>query len=315
MQNNNNKHGDILVVDDTLANVNILKSLLQESGYSVRAATSGKVALMICEKRSPDLVLLDVRMPEMDGYEVCRRLKAGEKTREIAVIFISALNTPDDKMEAFEAGGVDFISKPFDVTEVLTRVKTHVRLQMLQRQLREKNRELAQLAATDPLTGLYNRRSFLERLRNCQYANNRYGTPCSLLMFDLDNFKTINDQYGHNVGDQVLQTVAERTRRLLRETDVAARWGGEEFMILAPHTGQDDAVCLAERLRKCFAEESIEPVGRVTASFGIAQNDHCNSLEALTHLADQALYAAKAAGRNCVRIASTTEEGSHDHKP
>ncbi|MES9937759.1 MAG: diguanylate cyclase [Sedimenticola sp.] len=304
----NNPLGDILVVDDVVANVKILDTLLLEAGYAVRIATSGKAALTICEKRPPDLVLLDVMMPEVDGYEVCRRLQADEKTQDIPIIFISALNQTDDKLEGFTAGGVDFVTKPFDPPEVLARVKTHIRLVMLQRELQEKNRELKRLATTDPLTGLYNRRSFLERLRDCQKTANRYGTPCSLVMFDLDHFKAINDQHGHNAGDEVLRVTAERTRGILRDVDIAGRWGGEEFMVLAPQTELEGAIQLAERLRESLINDPIEPAGTVTASFGVICDAKCNSLEELTLGVDQALYAAKMAGRNCVRVAPVGED-------
>mgnify|MGYP000067032693 CR=1 FL=1 len=303
------KQGDILVVDDMLANVKILVSLLQEEGYEVRAATSGKSAVMICNKRPPDLLLLDVMMPEMDGYQVCHSLKADEKTRNIPIIFISALDSPNDKVRGFEEGGVDFITKPFDSAEVIARVKMHIQLQLLQKELQKKNMELEHLATIDPLTGLYNRRYFLQRLRDCHNAFGRYGSPYSLVMFDLDHFKAINDQHGHDVGDKVLQEIALRTKDILRDVDIAARWGGEEFMILTPQTGQEKALILAERLRHGFAAAPIDPVGIVTASFGVISDAPCDSLEALTHRVDKALYAAKKAGRNCVQAASVSEDG------
>ncbi|MES9905927.1 MAG: response regulator [Sedimenticola sp.] len=146
MQGNENcsYSGDILVVDDAVANLKILVSLLDDAGYRVRAATSGKAALMICEKRPPDLVLLDVMMPEMDGYEVCSHLQAREKSRNIPVIFISAMDNSNEKLKCFDVGGVDFITKPFYAQEVLARVKTQVRLVMLQRELQQLRRECDQ---------------------------------------------------------------------------------------------------------------------------------------------------------------------------
>jgi len=304
--------GDILVVDDQIANVKVLVALLEEAGYRVRAATSGKAALMICAKRAPDLLLLDVMMPEMDGYEVCCRLQSEDKTRKLPVIFISALDNAGDKVRGFDAGAVDFISKPFDAAEVLVRVRTHMRLELLQRELEAKNRELERLAITDPLTGLYNRRHFLERLRECFALAERYHTPCSLVMFDLDHFKQVNDRFGHEDGDRVLQAVADATRDNLRSIDIPARWGGEEFIVLAPHTDLGEAVRLAERLRAALAALNLQPVGRVSASFGVVCDVSCNALEELTRRVDRALYMAKAEGRDCVRVYPCEEDGRQE---
>ncbi|MCU7814050.1 MAG: diguanylate cyclase [Candidatus Thiodiazotropha sp. (ex Lucinoma kastoroae)] len=301
------EQSNILLVDDVLSDVRVLASLLEEAGYLVRATTNGPAALKICEKRRPSLLLLDILMSDMDGYEVCHRLKANKKTADIPVIFISALDDAEARVQGFESGGVDYISKPFNPVEVLARVNVHIQLEIAKRQLLEKNQELEKLAITDSLTRLFNRRHFMSELKRCCGNLRRYDTPFCLIMLDLDHFKQINDQFGHDVGDHVLQVVSECIRGSLRDVDFAARWGGEEFVIIAPNTTLEDVGLLIGRLQESMNAKPIETVGTVTASFGVVCSVREDSPEALIKLVDQAMYAAKAAGRNCVRFASFTK--------
>jgi diguanylate cyclase (GGDEF)-like protein len=492
--------GDILIVDDMAANLRLLSRMLTDQGYKVRAVTSGSRALAAAHAICPDLVLLDIRMPEMDGYAVCSSLKANDETRDIPIIFISALNEADDKVNAFHAGGVDYITKPFQFAEVLARVETHLTLRRTQQQLRRANQaleerldeldqanlvlqqeikqrrlaeelerqrtqelealrttmteisseldltrllraileravaligatdgelslydegrndlrilttynvrqdygmgwpviepasadmvitsrepliingyhnsvghspgmptavphavllvpllagarfigvigigdtnpertftpnnaellklfaqqatiaiqnaqlfsEIQTLATTDPLTGLFNRRHFFELAHHEVERARRTHYPVSVVMLDVDHFKLVNDQYGHQMGDQVLQTVAAGCRKFLRAGDVLGRYGGEEFVILLPDTTLDQAAQVAERLRQNLAMMKIASVDEsitVTISLGIATLDAVDSepgLDTLLSHADQALYTAKQSGRNQV---------------
>ncbi|MET0106644.1 MAG: diguanylate cyclase [Sedimenticola sp.] len=301
----NNMHrendGGVLIVDDVSENVRLLSILLESAGYRVRGTTSGKNALKVCTKEQPELILLDIRMPGMDGFEVCRQLKMEEQTQDIPVIFISALGSSEDKDAGFDAGAVDYITKPFRSNEVLARVGVHYQNQLLQR-------KLVHLATIDPLTGLFNRRAFTERLQEQIRIAQRYDTPCSLIMFDLDHFKHINDTHGHDVGDQVLEKVASLVKQQLRESDYAARWGGEEFVVLCPNTSMQEAALLGERLRETIADNPIEPTGTITASFGVAVSSTGDTPQRLLARADEQLYRAKREGRNCVRIADAGSE-------
>ncbi len=291
----------ILVVDDTAGNLDLLGRILTDAGYRVRKLPSGELALASAQAAPPDLILLDIKMPGMNGHEVCQRLKQDPATSEIPIIFISALQDAEDKVRAFSAGGVDYIIKPFQPEEVLARVATHLRLHALQRRLELQNRELERLATTDSLTGILNRRSFTEYGLHYLAHANRYGRPFGLILFDIDKFKRVNDQYGHEIGDKVLVVVTKRIRACLREVDLFARWGGEEFIILAPETSMESAMQLAERLRYSLVAAPIEPAGTVSASFGVATGTEQEPFEELIRRADNALFAAKDAGRNQVK--------------
>jgi len=221
--------GEILIVDDTPANLRLLSALLTEHGYRARPARNGKLALMSAQAAPPDLILLDIRMPDLSGYEVCEQLKADPRTRDIPVIFISALDQTEDKIKAFTFGGVDYITKPFRVEEVLARVKTHLALYSLQQQLSTANSQLQtsndqlraeiekraqieamlqELATTDALTQLNNRRHFFDLAEKELTRAKRYQLSFALLLIDLDDFKSVNDQHGHLFGDRVLQVTA-----------------------------------------------------------------------------------------------------------
>lgn len=311
--------GDILVVDDNPNNLAVLVGLLRSSGYQARVANSGRGALGAIHARAPELVLLDINMPDLDGYEVCRELKSNPKTSAIPVLFISALDDPIDKVRAFAAGGVDYIQKPFQAEEVLARVESHLKIRRLQQdleahaaRLEEALASLAEVSVTDPLTGLRNRRYLIDRIDDdAALSLDPRANPGDLLFFmiDLDHFKAVNDRHGHARGDAVLVEFARRLRLVFRASDHLVRWGGEEFLVVVRFEARTRAEDLAERVRATLAHEEIQLADgtriAATCSIGFACFPFLAGYPAalrwqdVLELADVALYAAKRAGRNC----------------
>lgn len=238
----------ILIVDDTPDNLRLLVKILESQGYLIRKALNGRMALQAAHRQPPDIILLDITMPEMDGYEVCQQLKASAVTANIPIIFISALDHIGDKVLAFEIGGQDYISKPFQELEVLMRVKNQLLIQQQQQQLVQQNQrleqeiaerlkaeaEVRQLSLTDALTGLHNRRSFFLLADQQLRISRRAQTPCYLLFADLDGLKQINDSLGHEIGDRVISDAAQILKQTFRHADIVARFGGDEFVIFIP---------------------------------------------------------------------------------
>jgi len=301
----------ILVVDDVATNVRLLSGYLSREGYRVSVASDGEEALRSIEQLQPDLILLDVMMPGIDGFETCRRIRADEATRHIPVILVTALNELDHKVRGQEAGADDFIAKPFDRDELIVRVRSMLRIKALHDRLNQKIAELEsakirlrRLADTDALTSLYNKRYLQEGLRIEVARSLRYKNPLSMLMVDVDHFKEINDQEGHPTGDSVLQQLATTLVNGVRGIDLVARYGGEEFAVLLPETTESGAALVAERLRNTverqrFLDDQGEPLHPVSISVGIASLDaRLESSEALIKAADDALYEAKRLGRN-----------------
>ncbi|QLI80902.1 diguanylate cyclase [Chitinibacter fontanus] len=291
----------ILVVDDQMANIEALGELLAEH-YDVRFAMSGEQALAQLNKQAPDLILLDIMMPDMDGYELCRILQSKVDTAEIPVIFITALATPDEETRGLDAGAVDYIVKPFNPSIVRARVRNHLAFKHAKDQLRI-------LAQTDSLTGLANRRFLFERLLlEFERARDLPETSMfSLVLIDVDYFKRYNDSQGHVAGDFCLQRVAGVIKSALRNpNDLMARYGGEEFCCLLAATQMHEAKLIAERICQSVSELAIpnpKAPGQhiVTISAGVAQwRSDIPTVEGLLQIADQALYNAKAAGRNRV---------------
>lgn len=294
----------LLVVDDEKQNRLLLTELF-EGEYKVIQAKNGLQALERARSHAPDLILLDVLMPEMDGMATIRALKREDATRNIPVIFITALDSPTDEEQGLNLGAVDYIAKPFHPSIVRVCVRNHL-------QIVHQRRLLEQLAALDGLTGIPNRRRFDESYalewRRCQRA----GQPLSLVVADVDHFKAYNDTLGHAAGDRVLQEVAAVLRQCARRPgDLAARYGGEEFVLLLPETGAQEAQMLAEELRAKLEARGLthpaSPVGAsVTLSIGGASTTpmQAEADPAFFPLADAALYQAKASGRNCVRWAA-----------
>lgn len=309
----NNQKGKILVVDDIPVNIQLMQKYLSPAGYEILVARNGEEALVQVENGRPDLVLLDVMMPKMDGFETCRILKSNDKTKYIPIIMVTALNEIEDKVKGIEAGADDFITKPFNKLELLARTKSLLRIKRLHDQLQEKvfqleqaKERLRELAVKDGLTGLYNHRYFKRFLTQEINRANRHKSQVSLIMMDIDHFKNYNDTHGHLAGDEVLRNVAKLMTENIRSIDVAARYGGEEFVIVLPQTNKNAAKIVAEKLRTLvgnqkFQSEDTQPNGKITISMGVATfPENATDIEELIHQADQRLYHAKSLGRNCV---------------
>jgi diguanylate cyclase (GGDEF)-like protein len=255
---------NILLVDDQPHNLNVLSDLLEEQGYEVRQALNGAMALAAAAISPPDLILLDINMPEMDGYTVCQRLKADATTQAIPVIFVSALDEAWDKVKAFSVGGVDYIAKPFKVIEVLARVENHLKIQHLQKELLAQNRQLQQaiqelqrLAVLDELTQVANRRRCQDYLEMQWQESNLKEQPLSLILCSLDRLQAYNEREGHQVGDRCLLQVAQSIQRLLPQPEhLIGRYEGATFALILPATDRNQAQQIAESILK----EVIAPV-------------------------------------------------------
>ena len=294
--------GRVLVVDDDAVLRSLMVKLLTSRGYETLSASDGESALQAMSEWSPDLVLLDINMPTVNGFEVLQRRAAMPELAEIPVIVLSAQGDETSRVHGLELGALDFITKPCSSPELFARTSNMVRLRRAQIKLREANAELARLAATDPLTGLANRRSFDGRWEEeCSRAR-RHGYVVSLVAFDIDLFKRVNDTHGHAIGDQVLCAVAGELERGLRAGDILARIGGEEFLLGLPHSPAAGAIDVAQRIRLSVASTPVLPDGGFcTVSAGIASTETV-ALEAIIESADAALYRAKANGRNRVEV-------------
>ncbi len=289
----------ILVVDDTATNLDILSDLLEQ--YDVINAISGKDALKIINEEKIDLILLDIMMPDMNGYEVCQKLKAKEETKDIPIIFITAKSDEDSIEKAYDLGGTDYVTKPFRPKELLSRVKKELKYNEMMEELRI-------LASTDPMTKLYNRRYFTKISDHIFDLTKREKQNLSIVMLDIDKFKNVNDTYGHKVGDEVIISLANKLIEHQRKSDIVCRYGGEEFVILLPNTSIEGANILAQKIRKDIelfttklsSSESL----KFTISLGVSQVDLENSknIELALKRADDALYEAKETGRNRVCI-------------
>jgi diguanylate cyclase (GGDEF)-like protein len=291
-------------VDDESLNVDLLADAFRDD-YELLRASEGVSALEIATRKVPDMILLDVLMPGIDGYEVCRRLKREHRTSGIAVIFITGLAGVADQTKGLELGAVDYVSKPINSTVVRARVGNQLRLKRAQD-------EMTRLAATDALTGLANRRRFDEMLAY-EYARHvRSGTEFSLILMDIDYFKSFNDNYGHVRGDECLRMVAQViTGVMSRATDLAARFGGEEFVFLLPETDLNGAFVFAEKIRKSISDLALPHrfssiADHLTVSLGVISVWQLTgrSISNIVAQADAQLYAAKAGGRNRVCAAS-----------
>jgi two-component system, cell cycle response regulator len=313
----------ILIVDDHEDNVELLRARLEAWGYATECAVDGQEALEKIEASPPDLVLLDVMMPKIDGIEVARRVKGNESLPFIPIIMQTALDATENKVEGLNAGADDYITKPIDFAELKARMTSMLRIKRLQeeleereRQLMEMNERLRHMSQTDALTGLDNRRHLEERLQEMFEHAKRLNEPFACVMCDLDRFKSVNDTYGHQAGDAVLKDFAQILRNEVREIDRAGRYGGEEFMLLLPGTVLDAGVRFADRVRKqveshTFTFDSTE-IQR-TASFGISAWPHprISDCEGLMRAADDALYVAKETGRN--RVVRFDSEEFNEH--
>lgn len=297
--------GKILIVDDSRLIAHVAKTMLTKRGHEIILAQDGKAGVEAAKSEQPDIILLDLIMPVMDGYEVCKHLKGDDSTKEIPIIMVTSKAEAADKVKGLEMGALDYVTKPFDESELIARVNIHLRLRELYEAVQEQNRQLQEMANRDGLTGLYNHRYFHEQLSQDFLRAKRYHENLSCILFDIDFFKKFNDTYGHQTGDVVLKGLASVIQRATRESDLAARYGGEEFAIILYHTDGPAAYQAGERLRTMVESHEIQDdsnVLRVTISVGVATFPHekiHDSKDLIEHT-DQALYKAKDNGRNRV---------------
>ncbi len=294
----------VLVVDDLNINLQIVGAILDRQGYATTFATNGQQALERMSAAIPDLILLDLMMPEMDGFQVCENLRNYPEGREVPIIFLTASQEKKHLLQAFDRGAVDYITKPFNPPELLARVKLHLELKHTRDELKKAVAELEKLATTDSLTGIANRRSLLEIGENEFNRARRYNRKLSVLMLDVDRFKQINDTYGHAVGDEALQAITRALASALRKGDSFGRFGGEEFLAFLPETNLDYAVAVADRIRITIAELCIFARKKsVSMTVSIGVTEYCESdlnIDDTIRRADDALYDAKHRGRNLV---------------
>ena len=295
----------ILIIDDSKFIARVAKNILSKRGHEVLLAGDGKTGLNIAKDNKPDLILLDLILPGIDGYEVCRRIKNNSTTADIPIIMLTSKAEHADKVQGLEMGASDYVTKPFDEEELIARVNTHLRIKVVYESLQEKNRQLFEMANRDGLTGIYNHRYFQETLFKDFQRAIRYKESLSCIMFDIDHFKKFNDTYGHQTGDVILKALGKLIKKLMRCSDLAARYGGEEFAIILYHTTINDAVITAERLRKNIEKhkfKSEDLILNITISMGVASYYHpdIQDTKTLIECADKALYKAKEQGRNKV---------------
>jgi diguanylate cyclase (GGDEF)-like protein len=313
----------ILVVDDHEDNVEVLRARLEARGYEVEGANDGQSALDTVPKFLPDLILLDVMMPDMDGLEVARRLKADRSLPFIPVIMQTALDSTERMVAGLEAGADDYVTKPINFPELEARIRSLLRIKKLQEELGQREKELSQMndrllhiSLTDGLTGVDNRRSLEQRLHEMFEHSLRLHEPISCVMCDIDHFKKVNDTYGHAAGDEVLKQFAAILKLEAREIDRVGRYGGEEFLLLLPGTVLDSAVTFAERVRQRVEENTFSFEGgtlKRTVSLGVASWPHprIKGREEMLKAADDALYVAKEMGRNRVVRFDSAEFNEH----
>jgi diguanylate cyclase (GGDEF)-like protein len=303
----------ILVIDDDPQTSQIVRTWFNGEPYEILDAANGEQGLDLARTRRPDLILLDLRMPDINGLVVAQELKSDPETQAIPVIMLTACRDVDAKVKAFSAGTDDYITKPFEFEEVGARIRSMLKkrellvgLESTIQELTDTNEQLEQLLMVDEKTGLYNFREFRRRLREEWARASRYDTPLSLVFLDIDDFKILNDTLGHPAGDRVLAEFATLVAGGARANDVAARYGGEEFSIILPHTDATMAARVAERIRRAVAEFVFieeEHATRITVSAGVAtypSTRGVDSVDELVRAADVALYQAKDQGKDCV---------------
>ena len=301
----------VLIIDDSEAvRATVQKALLDEPRVArVLTAADGIAGFKQLMEQPVDLVLCDLIMPVLDGFKFLALKQTRAEFSDVPVIMLTGEEDVRAKVQGLTAGASDYLTKPFDAHELLARVRIHLKLKELQDDLRVKNQRLEQLTRTDELTGLHNRRFFMEMLRNEFKRSERYGTQVVYVMADIDHFKRVNDSYGHLVGDRALVAVADALARTARAQDLVGRYGGEEFAMMLPHTELKGGELAAERHRK-QVEQSVLQLDQgplaMTMSFGVASfpRPDVARVEDLIALADDALYRAKSAGRNRVMVAS-----------
>ena len=303
------------MIEDNELQSEELKDMLEKNGYHVFCAATGSAGMKMVLKTRPDVILLDLVLPDVSGREVCRWIKDREDTKSIPVIMLTIKSGLKDTVDGLHVGADDYLPKPFKQMELIARIYASLRTKEYVEELKRKNAQLEDLlrtvevmAVTDHATGLYNRRHFEDVLQKEFSRATRYSEPVSVMMIDIDHFKSINDQFGHRTGDHVLIEMAEVITRHFRKIDTVARYGGEEFSVLLPRSTKDAALAPARRLLDDVAHRSFRALKRhdrqLTISMGIAglPDVHPSNEEQLIQCADAALYNAKRGGRNRIEI-------------
>lgn len=292
----------VLIADDDDAIRELISNLILSFGYKIFTAKDGKESLTIVENEKPDILICDIDMPYLSGYELCKKIKENKNLNFVYIIIVTGSSvTPDEISMGFDYGADDYICKPFNNKEFLGRIKSAIRIKKL-------HDDVLKLSVTDNLTGINNRRYFEQFCANEFYRVERYKRPVSCVLIDIDYFKKINDNYGHEAGDAVLKNISEVLKKNLRHSDSATlcRYGGEEFVALLPETDGNGAIICAENLRKQIENTTTtykDKQIKITISIGISslfENPVLVSTD-LVHYADIALYKAKEAGRNCIK--------------
>jgi diguanylate cyclase (GGDEF)-like protein len=276
----------ILVVDDNAEVLEKTRNLLSQVGYSVIMCHSGEEALALLNKERVDLVLLDINMPSLNGYEVCLRIRQSFALDDLPIIFLTSREDPDSITKGFHAGASDFVGKHSPTEILLARINVHIRLCRTLKYLRD-------ISLTDDLTQSYNRRHAIYTLREWFSRSKRYGTHFSMVYFDLNGLKAVNDKFGHQAGDLLLRAVVKACKDLLRESDVLFRMGGDEFMVLCPDTDRAGALICAERMQKAVGDITIVDQ-KVSFAYGIAYSGEVyKDMDEMLHSADASMYECK----------------------
>ncbi len=308
----------ILIVDDTeTVRRQIQRVLAQETGLvgqflEAASALEGYKQLVT---QKVDLIVCDVVMPEIDGFKFLSMVKGHSELAHIPVLLLTSQGEQESKNRGLKQGASDYLTKPFNEIELLARVRVHLTLKLVQDELREANKQLTALSNTDGLTEIFNRRHLMNTMAYEISRAARYSTPMAFLLMDLDDFKSVNDTYGHQAGDQVLISFCARVKTILRRTDIFARYGGEEFAILLPQAEPSGVENLAEKIRVHLADNPFDIDGRpvtVTVSCGIAgyKRGVAETIDAIIMEADKALYLAKQTGKNSVVLSADCLEGA-----
>lgn len=312
----------IMIVDNRLENICSLSGILSQRGYLTRYAINGIMALQTIKTTPPNLILLDVRMPEMSGFEVCQKLKSNSKTAHIPIIFLNAAKNLVDKTQFFKVGGADYINKPFYMEEVLARVQHQLTIIDLHTQLEEKvkertkqleiaNAKLAEMAFQDSLTKLANRALLMQRLREAiEKQKLDSNSQFALFYLDCDRFKDVNDSLGHQAGDELLIAIAQRLKSVVRQEDIVARLGGDEFVILLFNISDSQIVAqIGDRILQSFSPPFLLRGREIFMSFSIgivSDSGYYTDPEEILQAADTAMYQAKSSGKDQYHISSAT---------
>jgi two-component system, cell cycle response regulator len=288
----------VLVGDNSPVVREVLRWHLESHAYKVVEAADGLETIALAQRTKPSVILLSVELPTLDGHQTLARLKADTDLRDTPVVFITAHTDTEDVVEGLRLGAHDYLRKPFEPAEVIARVSAAVRVRELQDDLRQRNAELDRISRSDPLTGLANRRHLDERLAAYASSAERHHHHFSVAIVDIDNFKGVNDTFGHSAGDAVLCEVARRLAASARIEDVVGRWGGEEFIVILPHCDLDGAVVVSERIRQAVSVTPIRFDDGVAIPVTVSIGCTGGADQRLIERADAALYAAKKAGRN-----------------